>query len=180
MNTDLSSFNNSSYNPGSRVKRAIWYVVNELFFNSGLPFYGIKNVLLRWFGARIGKRVVIKPHVNIKYPWFLEIGDNSWIGESVWIDNLAKVTIGKNVCLSQGALILTGNHNYSTKDFKLIIKEIVIEDGVWIGARSVVCPGVTCMSHSVLSVGSIANSDLEAFSIYKGTPAEKIKERIIK
>ena len=131
------------------------------------------------FGAKIGKGVNIKPSVNIKYPWLLEVGDYVWIGEKVWIDNLAKVTIGNNVCLSQGAMLLTGNHDFTRKSFDLKIGEIVLEDGVWIGARAVVCPGVTCYSHSVLSVCSIANYDMETFSIYKGNPAIKVKPREI-
>jgi putative colanic acid biosynthesis acetyltransferase WcaF len=135
--------------------------------------------LLRLFGAKIGKGVNIKPRVHVKYPWNLNIGEFTWIGEDVWIDNLVKVDIGSNVCLSQGAMLLTGNHNYKKTTFDLMVGEIVLHDGVWIGAKAVVCPGVTCHEHSVLSVGSIANSDLEARGIYQGNPAQKVKERVI-
>jgi putative colanic acid biosynthesis acetyltransferase WcaF len=135
--------------------------------------------LLRLFGAKIGKGVNIKPRVHVKYPWNLNIGEFTWIGEDVWIDNLVKVDIGSNVCLSQGAMLLTGNHNYKKTTFDLMVGEIVLNDGVWIGAKAVVCPGVTCHEHSVLSVGSIANSDLEARGIYQGNPAQKVKERVI-
>ena len=154
--------------------------MNAVFLqNPVVPFSSIKVFLLRTFGAKIGKNVVVKPNVNIKYPWNLTVGDNSWIGEKVWIDNLGKVTIGKNVCLSQGAFLLCGNHDYKKETFDLMVKEIILEDGVWIGAKAVVCPGVTCKSHSVLAVGSIATSDLESYSIYQGNPAVKIKVRVI-
>ncbi len=136
--------------------------------------------MLRLFGANIGKGVLIKPGVNIKYPWFLEIGDHCWIGENAWIDNLAKVTLGAHVCISQGAYLLTGNHDYGKPGFDLIVKEIIIEDGVWIGARSVICAGVTCKSQAVLSAGAVATKDLEANSIYQGNPAVKIRDRFIK
>lgn len=135
--------------------------------------------LLHLFGAKIGKGVVIKSGVNIKYPWNLSIGDYSWIGENVWIDNLVQVTVGSNVCISQGAMLLCGNHNYKRQTFDLIVKPIVIEDGVWVGAQSTVCPGVTMHSHSVLSVGSIASKDLMPFSIYRGNPAVKVVERVM-
>jgi len=131
------------------------------------------------FGAKIGKGVHIKPTVNIKYPWLLELGNYVWIGEKVWIDNLEKISIGNNVCLSQGAMLLTGNHNYKVSTFDLKIGGIILEDGVWIGARSVVCPDVTCHSHSILSVNSVATKDLEQYSIYQGNPAITVKERII-
>lgn len=131
------------------------------------------------FGAKVGKNVLIKPFVNIKYPWFLTIGDFVWIGENVWIDNLTNVVIGSNVCLSQGALLLTGNHDYTKTAFDLSVAEIVIGDGAWIGAKSILCPGVYCKSHSVLTVGSVATKDLEEYSVYGGNPAIKMKERVI-
>ena len=96
-----------------------------------------------------------------------------------WLDNLAKVSIGNNVCISQGALLLCGNHNYKKSTFDLIVGEITIEDGAWVGAQSVVCPGVKMKSHSILSVGSVASSDLDEYCIYKGIPAEKVRERSI-
>jgi putative colanic acid biosynthesis acetyltransferase WcaF len=184
MNTvDNSLYNNDWYGNkigASRSQQALWYLFNVLFFINPLnPSSGLKKFILRLFGARIGRGVVIKPGVNIKYPWKLFIGDYSWIGEKVWIDNLANVVIGKSVCISQGAMLLTGNHNYAAKEFDLMVLAISVEDGVWLGAKSVVCPGITCKSHSVLSVQSVATKNLEAFTIYQGNPAVAIKDRII-
>lgn len=179
--TDLSKYNNEWYDPGAgRLKRFAWYCVNMIFFQSYLlPLSSLKVSLLKLFGAKIGQGVVIKPAVNIKYPWYLEIGDHSWIGENVWIDNLTKVTIGKHVCLSQGAMLLTGNHHYKKVTFDLMVEGITLEDGVWIGARSLVCPGVTCFSHAVLSAQSVATGNLEPYHIYAGNPAQKTRERVI-
>lgn len=178
MATDLSKYDNAWYQPGSTLKRTLWLVINAVFFNNGLAlFNGLKIRLLKAFGAKVGIGVVIKPSVSIKYPWFLSIGNHVWIGEKVWIDNLTDVTIGNNVCLSQGVLLLTGNHNYIQPTFDLMVGKIVLEDGVWLGAQSVVCPGVTCKSHAVLSVGSVATKNLEPYSIYQGNPAVKVRER---
>ena len=177
---DLSHYNNSHYQPGSVIKRGLWYIVSLIFFQSYLfPFSSLKCSLLRMFGAQIGSGVVIKPCVLIKYPWFLKIEKNTWIGEKVWIDNLAMITIGTNVTISQGAMLLTGNHNYKKPAFDLEVYPIIIEDGVWIGAKSVVCPDVTCESHAVLSVGSVAVNDLDAYKVYSGNPATEVRERII-
>jgi putative colanic acid biosynthesis acetyltransferase WcaF len=178
---DLSSFDNSWFKPGNKVKKTLWYFVNLMFFRNPFnPFKKQKVIVLRMFGAKIGKGVVIKPNVNIKYPWNLTIGNYVWIGEEAWIDNLGPVIIGDNVCISQGALILSGNHHYKKPSFDLIVKSIRIEEGVWIGAKTVVCQGVTCKSHSLLTVGSIATSSLEAYSIYQGNPAVKIRDREVR
>lgn len=177
---DLSQFTNSFYNPGGNVvKRFLWYFTNVVWFNSAFPVNGIKVFILRLFGAKIGSGVVIKPRVNIKYPWKLAVGNNVWIGEHVWIDNIANVSIGDNVCLSQGSMLLCGNHDYKKQSFDLILGDIILESGVWIGAKAIVCPGVTCFSHAVLAVGSIATSDLQSYKIYQGNPAVIIRDRII-
>lgn len=179
MATDLSRFNNIDYHPGPSWKRLLWYFSNIVFLNNSFSVISsLKVIVLRIFGAKIGKGVVIKPCVNIKYPWLLVVGDYCWIGENVWIDNLASVTLGNHVCISQGSMLLTGNHNYKSPVFDLIVESIILEDGVWLGAKSVVCPGVIARSHAVLSVGSIASKELEAYSIYQGNPAEKVRKRI--
>lgn len=156
-------------------------LISFLFFEHSLAvFNGLKCFWLRVFGAQLGRGLVIKPSVRIKYPWKLKVGEHCWIGEEVWIDNLDLVTLGDHVCLSQGALLLCGNHNYKSPDFDLIVAPIVLEHGSWIGAKAIVGPGVTVCSHAVLSMGSVAASSLEAYGIYRGNPAIKVKERIIK
>jgi len=179
--TDLSKYNNSTYHPGANpIVRLMWYFTNIFFFKNALnPVSSLKVFLLKLFGAKIGKGVNIKPSVNIKYPWRLKIGNNVWLGENVWIDNLADVEIGDNCCISQGAMLLCGNHNYKSKTFDLITGKIIVEEGVWIGAKSVVCPNVTCFSHSILSVNSVATKNLDEYCIYQGNPAIKTKARHI-
>ena len=178
--TDLSRYDNSWYKPGGFIKQLLWYFTNRLFINTHLPYpMAVKRFLLTAFGAKIGKGTVIKPKVNIKYPWYLTIGMHTWIGENVWIDNLTMVTIESNVCLSQGCLLLTGNHNFTKPTFDLVVKPITIENGAWIGAKATVCPGVTVRSHAVLTVNSVATGDLEAFGIYQGNPAKFVKTRIL-
>lgn len=181
LKTDLSKFNNDWYSHGaSSIKRLLWFLVNGMFFINPLnPFSSIKILLLRIFGAKIGTGVLIKPSVNIKHPWYLTVGNNVWIGEKVWIDNLAPVRIGDNASISQGAMLLTGSHNYKTVSFDLMVGQITLEEGVWIGAKAVVCPGIICHSHSILTVGSIATKDLDAYWIYQGVPAEKKRTRQI-
>jgi putative colanic acid biosynthesis acetyltransferase WcaF len=169
----LSSYSTKSYDPGaSKVYIAFWFLISVLIVRNPIVFFSsLKVVTLRLFGAKIGKGVVIKQGVNIKYPWRLRIGDHVWLGENAWIDNLVQVEIGDNVCISQGAMLLTGNHNYKVETFDLITESIIIEEGVWIGAKSIVCPGVRCKKFAILTVGSVAIEDLEESMIYQGNPA---------
>jgi len=178
---DLSKFSNRDFNKGASIFKIIfWYFINALFIRPSIfPFMGFKLFLLRLFGAKIGKRTCLKPCVLIKSPWNLVIGDNCWIGEKVWIDNLDKVEIGNNVCISQGALLLTGNHDYKTTSMPYRNAPIIIEDGAWIGGRAIVCSGVTVHTNAILTVGSVATKDMEPNGIYQGNPALKIRERKI-
>ena len=179
MKTDLSKYNINWYVPGNRLIRFLWFVVSVIFIQNKLnPFNFLKVILLRIFGAKIGRNVVVKPGVNIKYPWKLEVGNYVWIGEDVWIDNLDNVVIGNNVCISQGVILLCGNHNYKKSTFDLIIGKIKLKDGVWIGAKSIVTQNVVCENHSVLTVNSVASSNLDSYSVYSGNPAMKVRNRI--
>lgn len=182
METNLNTFQSATFDKGAGpVKRILWFFANAIFFESAwMPVMFVKKILLKTFGTKVGKGLIIKPSIRIKFPWKLEIGDHVWLGEGCWIDNLHHVKIGNNVCISQGAMLLTGNHDYTVTSFDYRNAPIVLEDGVWIGAKSIVCPGVTCKSHSILTVGSVATKDLEPYSIYQGNPAVKVRDRKIK
>lgn len=181
----LKKVNNAAYKTtidigAGRLKQICWYFINAIFFKSAVNLSsGLKIFFLKLFGASVGEGVVIKPAVNIKYPWKLIIGNHSWIGEEVWIDNLSEVVIGNNVTISQGALLLTGSHDHTKETFDFISLPIIIEDGGWIGARAVVSGGVTCYTHSILGVNSVAESNLSAYVIYKGNPAVPVIKRNI-
>lgn len=156
---------------------ALWMIVQALLVSSWLPGSAHRLLLLRLFGARIGTGVVVKPRVRVKFPWRLSIGSHSWIGEGVWIDNLANVSIGTDCCLSQEAYLCTGSHDWSRSSFDLLTGPIAISDGAWIAARSVIGPGITIGEGAVLGLGSTATSDLAPWRIHIGIPAVPVRER---
>lgn len=172
-------FDKKGFQTGSSFfKIYSWYAISALLFHTGLiPFSSILVLILRLFGASIGTGVRIKPGIRIKYPWKLSVDDYSWLA-ACYIENLDQVIIGKHVCVSQEAMLLTGNHNYKTTTFDLITLPIIIQDGAWIGAKAVVCPGVIVASHAILCVGSVATRNMDAYMIYQGNPATKIRKRI--
>ena len=178
--TDLSKYSKEQYQPGPLMLRSLWYVIGMIFLASAFPWpQGFKKWLLVLFGAKIGTGFVIKPRVRIKYPWFLEMGDYVWLGEDVWIDNLVQVTIEHHVCISQGAYLTTGSHDYKKTSFDLVLKPIHIKEGVWVAAKCVINPGVTIGAHSVIGAGSVVVGDTDEYMIYAGNPAKPIKKRVV-
>jgi putative colanic acid biosynthesis acetyltransferase WcaF len=181
MPVDLSSYSAAQFDRGAgKLRELSWLFVSLLLFRvCPLSLSRIKRVVLRAFGARIGRDVTIKPQVKITFPWKLEVGDHVWLGEECWLLNLDRIVIGNNVCISQRAFLCTGSHNYKSPMFDLLVKPIIIEDGGWIGAGAWVGPGVVVHSHAVLTAGSVATRELESYYIHRGNPAVAIKPRII-
>jgi putative colanic acid biosynthesis acetyltransferase WcaF len=176
---DLATFDNSWYKAGrSKAVVAMWFFFGLPIIRSSInPSSSLRRFLLRLFGADVAPGVVIKPGVRVKYPWRLVIGANSWIGEDCWIDNLDQVTIGRNACLSQGAYLCTGNHDWSDSAFGLMTKPITIGDGAWIGAMSVIGPGVVLGECAVALVGSVVTSSIPPFEMHAGAPSRLTKTR---
>ncbi|MEM9213294.1 MAG: WcaF family extracellular polysaccharide biosynthesis acetyltransferase [Cyanobacteria bacterium P01_F01_bin.150] len=171
----------TNYSPGAALwKQLLWYYLGFPLVKSRLmPFSSLKIWLLKAFGATVGTGVRIKPGVRIKFPWKLTIGDHCWLGESAWIDNVGPITIGDNVCLSQGVYLCTGNHDWSLPTFDLRLGEIHIQSGSWLGAKSVVGPSVTVGEGAILTLGSVATRSLQPMTIYAGNPAQAVKERVL-
>lgn len=175
----LDSFDNSNFDRGrSYVIEALWRAIEGLLFSSWIPGSSWRKVLLQVFGAKVGRGVVFKPRVRIKFPWKLSIGNYTWIGENVWIDNLAEVGIGNHCCISQSAYLCTGNHRWDRRSFDLTIHPIRVDDHCWIGAMTRISPGVTCAAGAVLTIGSVATNDLEQWHIHTGNPAKPVKARL--
>lgn len=179
---DLSRFNNADFPLGAGfIKRTLWYFTNAVFFiNPLFPFRSPKPVLLRLFGAKVGRGVVIHPGVNIKFPWKLAIGNHVWIGQRAWLDNIDQLTIKDNAVISQGAMLILGSHDYKRPDYPTLSGPVVLEEGSWVGAGALVLGGVTLKSHALLSAGSVTGKNLEAYTIYRGNPAVAVRERVMK
>jgi putative colanic acid biosynthesis acetyltransferase WcaF len=181
---DLSSFDiarDSDYRIGrSLLVRTAWYLFGMPLLRCPiLPSSSFRRGLLRVFGAEIGDGVVIKPGVRVKFPWKLKVGEHCWIGEDCWIDNLAPVTFGKHVCVSQAAYFCTGNHDWSDTAFRLITGSIVIRDGAWVAARASIGPGVVVGEHAVVGFGAVVTGPVPAYEIHCGNPATFFRKREI-
>jgi len=157
----------------------LWWLVQSIFFRTSPQFlYGWRNFLLRLFGAKIGKKVIIRPSVKITYPWKLSIGDYSWIGDDVDLYTLGEIAIGNHVVISQRSYLCTGSHDYLKTDFPIYQKQIKICDQVWIATGVFIAPGTTIGEGSVIGSRSSVYKDIPSNKICIGTQAKIIRDRI--
>lgn len=162
----------------SRLKESAWYIVKTFFFLSPIPYpSAVKVYLLRLFGARLGEQIIIKPRVNIHFPWKLSVGNNVWIGEEAFLLNFELLIIGDNVCISQRAFLCGGNHDYKIPSMPYRNGPITIKNGCWVGASTFIGPNIVIGKNSVVSAGSIVTQSLEENGIFRGNPAKLIKNR---
>jgi putative colanic acid biosynthesis acetyltransferase WcaF len=159
-----------------RWKEAFWLLVKVPFFLFPVPLPSRLRVgILRAFGARLGKGIVIRPGVDISFPWRFTSGDHVWIGERARLLTLAPISLGSHVCISQEAFLCTGSHDYKSPGFDLIVKPITVEEGCWIAARAFVGPGVTVAAGAVVAAGSVVVKDVASNTVVAGNPARQIK-----
>lgn len=174
----LDRFSPAGFDRGaSYLTEALWLVVGGLLLASRIPGSRWRQGLLTVFGAEIGHGVVLKPGVRVKFPWRLRIGAHSWIGEDVWIDNLAEVTIGDHACISQGAYLCTGSHDWSRESFDLVVRPIIVGSNAWVGAKAVLAPGTELGEGGVIALGCVAKGSLEPWTIHAGNPCLAVRAR---
>ena len=156
-----------------------WCVQSSLFTWSPQLMYSWRAFLLRLFGAKIGKGVIIRPSVRITYPWKVSIGDYSWIGDDVVLYSLGHISIGSNSVVSQKSYLCTGSHDYDSQTFDIYAKPITIGNGCWLATDVFVAPGITIEDGCVVGARSSVFHSLPTYSICRGNPAIKIRDRDI-
>jgi putative colanic acid biosynthesis acetyltransferase WcaF len=139
--------------------RLLWMLVSPLIMGSWCP-NRLRVLVLRGFGARIGTGTRIKHDARIDWPWKLEIGNDTWIGECTWIINAEPVVIGSNTCISQGVLLCSGSHDTSSPTFEFDNAPIVIGDSVWIAARATVLRGVRVGDGATVGATALVTRDV--------------------
>ena len=156
----------------------LWWLVQALLFKTSPQFlYGWRRFLLRSFGAKVGKGVILRPSVHTQFPWKVTIGDFSWIGDEVVLYSLGDILIGSNVVVSQRSYLCTGSHHYDRPAFDIYSVPIVIEDECWLATDVYVAPGVTIGKGTVVGARSSVFKSLPAGKICTGSPARVVKER---
>jgi putative colanic acid biosynthesis acetyltransferase WcaF len=163
---------------GNRLRRFIWNICWGIFYRmSPRPLHTWRAFLLRAFGATMGPGCHFYPSSRVWAPWNLVCADQVTAADGVEIYNPVTVTFGSHVILSQNAFVCGATHDYDDPAFPLIAYEMRFGAYAWVCARASVAPGVHMAEGSVLGLGSVATRNLEAWTVYAGSPAVKVKER---
>lgn len=156
-----------------------WLVQASLFAWSPQVLYGWRRFLLRRFGAKIGKGVIIRPSARITYPWKVSIGDFAWIGDEVVLYSLGEIDIGANAVASQRCYLCTGSHDYTRPTFDIHAKPILIGAEAWLATDVFVAPGVSIGRGAVVGARSSVFEDIPDLMLAKGSPAKPFKKRVL-
>lgn len=169
---DLRTYDLSGYNRGkSSLIVIVWWLVQAIAFPLSLHnLNGFRCFLLRLFGAKIGKGVVIRPTSRFIYPWKIEIGDYSWIGDDVVFYSVDRIIVGSHCVVSQKSYLCTGSHDIQDKSFALITAPVKIGNGAWVATDCFVAPGVCIGANSVIGARSSVMKSIPAQQVAWGTP----------
>lgn len=163
----------------NKLARGAWRLFAVVFFRpfAGPVFRYWRALMLRLWGAKIGKRCAIAAGCKIWAPWNMEIGDYVAVANGAELYNVDKIAIGEHVTISQGAYICTASHDITKLLKPLTTKPVVIGNYAWICARAIVLPGVTIGEGAVVAAGAVVTKDVEPWTVVGGNPAKLIKKR---
>ena len=167
----------AKYSAVVQLRRVGWYAGNLLMRMSPRPFFAWRRVILRAFGATVGRWVNVYPTTHIVMPWNLEIGDWSAIGEDALIYNLGRVTIGSRATVSYRAHVCAGTHDFADPTLPLLKLPVVIRDGAWIGTDAFIGPGVTVGEGAIVGARAVVVGDVSSMAIVAGNPARQVGSR---
>lgn len=163
--------------PAAAWKVYAWAVAELLFVRSAWQISSrLRRAVLVAFGAQIGRGVILRPGLRVRFPWKLAIGERSWIGEDVWLHNQDQVTIGSDAVVSQGTFVTTGSHAYQ-RDMELLTKPVMIEDGAWLAARCIVLGGSRVGVSAVVTPGTVVSGEVPDGMIFGQQPGTVLRPR---
>ena len=176
-------FDLSRYSPSFNRGKPQWYIFlwwlveGVIFPLTPHPLNRVRTSLLRLFGAKIGKSVVIRSSVRVLFPWKVEVGDYSWLGDNVYLYSLDNIKIGSHSIISQNCYLCAGSHNMDDIAFDLKIAPILIGNGVWVASDCFVAPGVKIGANSVIGARSSVFKNIPAEYIAWGSPCKAHQKR---
>ena len=168
----------ASFSLGNRVFRVFWGLAWLLLARfTPPPLHAWRRLVLRVFGAEMGRGARVHASVRIWHPGNLSLGENTLIGPGAILYNQGAIRIGARTVVSQRAHICASTHDVHDREFQLQLRPVVIGDACWVAAEAFVGPGVTMANGSVLAARGTLFADTAEMTIYRGNPAEAVKQR---
>lgn len=167
-----------AYSMSNKLVRLGWLITYFILFRfSPVPLFSYRRLLLRFFGAHIGRKVNVYPSVRIWFPANLRLHDGATLGPYVNVYNQGFISVGYNAIVSQGAHLCASTHDYNDSLHPLVLAPIAVGDNAWVCADAFVGPGVDVAVGSVVGARAVLTKNTEAWMVYAGNPAELINKR---
>jgi len=175
---DLSAYNHT-FSVKNKIARLVWNSTAFILFRpfGSRLFKKWRVLVLKCFGAKIEWSAHVYASVKIWAPWNLEMGENACLGPKVDCYNQGKISIGKNTVVSQKTYLCASSHDYTIKNFPLVLKPIRIGTGTWVAASAFIGPDVTIGDNAVIAARSVVIKNIDSNTIVGGNPAKLIKQK---
>lgn len=144
---------------------------------SSLPVWHLRKYYYRIFGLQIGEGSVMDMSIYILSPKKIVIGRDSHINRGCFLDGRGNIIIGDSVSVSHNVSIVTGGHDFNTRDFAGRFQPVVIKDFVWIGLNVTILQNVVIGKGAIVAAGAVVTKDVDDFAIVAGIPAKVIGKR---
>ena len=168
----------------NKIGRFLWNIVFIFFFRPlGTKLFNPWRLfLLRLFGAKVHPKSGVYSSVKIWAPWNLVLHEKAWIGPYTICYNVDKITLEKNVTISQYVYLCSASHDISkiNSQDSLITGAITIRNNAWIATEAFIGMGVTIGEGAVVGARAAVYKDVEPWTVVGGNPAKFIKKREIK
>lgn len=162
------------YSRREQMLRVMWALGRWLLILSPLPCYRWRRMVLRLFGARVGRKARVHPSTVIFMPWNVELGDWSAIGPGVFVYSLGKVRIGHRATVSYRSNVCAGTHDFTDPTLPLIKPAVTIADDAWVGTEAFIGPGVTVGRGAIVAARAVVVKDVAPLTVVGGHPAREI------
>lgn len=175
------AFNDKSSFPlSNRLRRLLWKSAHCLLIAwTPRPLHAWRVLVLRCFGAKLGRGCHIYPRAQIWAPWMLVCGDGVGIADQAIIYCMAVISIGHRAVISQGTHLCSGTHDYTDPTFPLVSRPITVGADAWICAEAFVHPGVTIGEGAVIGARAVVTRNMPPWTVCAGHPCVPLKPRLV-
>lgn len=177
---DIKNYRNR-HSLKSKVARLAWNITWLALARWTPEHFGVFNrwriLLLRLFGAKIGKGCVVKASCEVWQPWKLSIGDYVALSEHVICYTVDRISIGDQTTVSRDAFLCCAGHDVTSPIMELTYAPITVGANAWIATQAIVMPGRNVGEGAVVAAGAVVVEDVQPWTIVVGNPAKVVKRR---